>query len=265
MTTAAKRLQHQDVELAYWEHGSGDGPPLLLVHGFTGSSLDWADVVEPLARDRRVVTFDHRGHGESTNLGDEAAYSFEQLTDDLTALVDALELAPFDLLGHSMGGMVGMRYVLRDPAPVRSLILMDTAAQPHPAAIDWMKAGIDIARTQGMPALGEIIAPFVPEGMLRDRLLVKYGQMDAAAFAALGEELFGFDDVLSRLAALRMPVTVIVGENDAGLRPAADDLAATIPGAILNVIPNAAHSPQDENREHWLEAVQAHLARLPAR
>jgi pimeloyl-ACP methyl ester carboxylesterase len=263
--TTAKLLQHKNVELAYWEHGAGDGPPLLLVHGFTGSSLDWVDVVAELARDRRVVTFDHRGHGESTKFGDEADYSFELLTDDLTALVDALELAPFDFLGHSMGGMVAMRYVLRDPTPVRSLILMDTAARPHSATMDWLQGGIEIARTQGMTALSEIIAPFVPEGVTRDRLLAKYAQMDAAAFAALGEELFGFDDVLSRLATLSMPVTVIVGENDVGLRPAADDLTATIPGAVLNVIPDAAHSPQDENAEAWLAAVHGHLARLPAR
>src|SRR6478752_1793566 len=66
------------VDLAWESHG--DGPDtLLLVHGFTGSSLDWIDVVPLLSPHVRVVTYDHRGHGESTNTGDIATYTFSQL------------------------------------------------------------------------------------------------------------------------------------------------------------------------------------------
>ena len=74
------------IDLAHTVHG--DGFPLVLVHGFSGSSLDWADVVEPLARGRSVVTFDHRGHGGSPVTGDAATYTFDQLvTDGVTSLV----------------------------------------------------------------------------------------------------------------------------------------------------------------------------------
>jgi len=55
--------------------------------------------------------------------------------------------------------------------------------------------------------------------------------------------------------------TVLVGQHDDRLRDASDDLAAAIPGAVLVVIPDAAHSPQFENRQAWLDAVEAHLAR----
>ena len=58
-----------------------------------------------------------------------------------------------------------------------------------------------------------------------------------------------------------MPVTVIVGAEDLGLRPAADALHEAIPQSHLVVIPDAAHSPQDENPEAWLAAVRGHLAR----
>jgi pimeloyl-ACP methyl ester carboxylesterase len=252
------------IDLAY--DSTGDGVPLVLVHGFTGSSLDWSDVVEPLAGGRQVVTFDHRGHGESPNTGDAATYTFDQLVADMTVLLDDLELEPFDLLGHSMGGIVSMRYTLAHAERVRSLVLMDTAAGAAAGNADMMRAGIEMVRTQGTSALFELIQGFLGEGETADaqraRMKTKLGQMDPVAFTELGEELLTYPSILDQLAGLRIPTTVIVGVNDHGLRSAADDLAATIPGAELVVIPDAAHSPQDENRAAWLAAVEHHLTRV---
>jgi pimeloyl-ACP methyl ester carboxylesterase len=246
----------------------GDGFPLLLVHGFTGSSLDWTDVVEPLAHGRQVVTLDHRGHGESPNTGDAATYSFDQLVADMTRLVDQLGLERFDLLGHSMGGVVAMRYTLRHPERVRSLILMDTAAGAQPGAADLLRGGFELVRAQGMLALYAVIEPFLGTGeradVMRARQRTKLEQMDPVAFTQLGEELLTYPSILDQLATLDLPTTVIVGENDTGLRAAADALGATIPAAVLVVVPDAAHSPQDENRDAWLAAVEQHLTRANA-
>jgi pimeloyl-ACP methyl ester carboxylesterase len=255
------------VDIVHTIHG--DGFPLLLVHGFTGSSLDWTDVVEPLARGRRVVTLDHRGHGESPNTGDPVSYTFDQLVADMSRLVDRLGLERFDLLGHSMGGIVAMRYALLHPERVRSLVLMDTAAGAQAGAADMMRAGFELVRTQGMLALYEVIQPFLGTGeradVLRQRPRTKLEQMDPVAFTELGEELLTCPSILEQLTTIAMPTTVIVGEKDTGLRDAADALGATIPGAVLAVIAEAAHSPQDENRDAWLAAVEQHLARAAAR
>jgi pimeloyl-ACP methyl ester carboxylesterase len=117
-TSGRKQLTIGSVDLAYNDEGAG-APPLLLLHGYTGAASDFADVTPPLAASRRVVAYDQRGHGDSTNTGDAATYTFHQLTDDLTGFVDALDLAPIDLLGHSMGGIIAMRYVLAHPERVR--------------------------------------------------------------------------------------------------------------------------------------------------
>jgi pimeloyl-ACP methyl ester carboxylesterase len=251
------------VELAY--EVTGTGPPFVLVHGFTGSSLDWADVVDALATRSTVVMFDHRGHGESTNTADEASYTFAQLTDDFTALVDALDLEPFDLLGHSMGGAVVMRYALAHPDRVRSLVLMDTAGRAATTNPAFFRTGIELVRSKGMHALYEVIHPFLGDGtraeVRRTRVQTKFDQMDPAAFCALGEELLTYESLLPGLAQLDLPTTVIVGEHDNGLRDGADELAATIPGAMLCVVENAAHSPQDENRDGWLAAIDTHFRR----
>ena len=86
--------------------------------------------------------------------------------------------------------------------------------------------------------------------------------MDVEAFDALGRGLGDYPSMLERLGGeVTVPVTVIVGANDVGLRPAAEALHQAIPRSELVVIPDAAHSPQDENPSAWLAAVRAHLAR----
>jgi pimeloyl-ACP methyl ester carboxylesterase len=251
------------VDLAHATYG--EGFPLLLVHGFSGSSLDWVDVVEPLARRRRVITFDHRGHGDSPNTGDAPTYTFDQLLADMTSLVDRLGLDRFDLLGHSMGGIVAMRYALNHPERVRSLVLMDTAAGATSRTSDFMRGGIELVRAKGTRAVYDVVQLFLGTGeradVMRDRLCTKLEQMDPVAFVALGEELLSYPSRLDQLATVDIPTTVVVGENDNGLRPAADELAATVPGAVLVVVPGAAHSPQDENRAAWLDAIENHLSR----
>lgn len=255
------------VELAVRRHGHGD--PLVLLHGFTGSGRDWDGVVGPLSATREVITVDHRGHGGSTNTGDAATYAFDQLVADFAGVADELGLERFDLLGHSMGGIVAMRYALTHPGRLRSLVLMDTGAQASAddGSHQMMRGGFAVAREQGVMAVYELIAPFLGAGeagdAAREGVRRSYEQLDVVAFTTLGEELLVHGSVLPQLATLDVPTTVVVGEDDHGLRPAADDLAATIPGAVLEVIAGAAHSPQAEQPEAWLRVVEDHLGRRP--
>jgi pimeloyl-ACP methyl ester carboxylesterase len=172
-----------------------------------------------------------------------------------------------------MGGIVAMRYTIDHPDRVASLVPMDTAAAAAPDDINdnvgFMRTGIEIAGTQGMSALFDTInaaIPDIPELVeFREGLRYDLHAMDPLAFVAFGEELLAYASVLDRLADLRMPATVLVGENDAGLRDAAVAMATTIPDAVLEVIPGAAHSPQIENPAAWLEAVAGHFSRQSER
>jgi pimeloyl-ACP methyl ester carboxylesterase len=254
----------EGVELAVEVRGEGD--PLVLLHGYTGGAKDWDDVVGPLSADRQVITLDHRGHGRSTNTGDAATYRFDQLVDDFHVVVEHLDLPPFDLLGHSMGGIVAMRYALRHGERLRSQLQMDPGAQASPSqSAGFMRAGMELAREGGMPAVYEAIEPFLGDGeagaRLRAHVSAGYSAMDPVAFCELGEELLTHGSVLPELAHLDLPTTVLVGEQDTGLLGASDDLAATIPGAVLEVIADAGHSPQQDQPEAWLAVVRGHLAR----
>lgn len=256
-----------DVEITAETIGDGE-PPLVLVHGYIGSRDDWAKVAPKLAKQRRVITFDHRGHGDSTNVGDAAAYTFDNLVDDLETVIDTLGPAPVHLLGHSMGGVVAQRFALRHPESLKSLILMDTAAEttggiPH----DVIDALVATGRTDGMAVVAELILAYV-EGLGQHasehdkaRARAKFSVLDVEAVGAFGAELGSYPSMLGELSALELPVTVIVGENDTGLRDAADKLATAIPGATLVVIPGSGHSPQEDDPAAWLAAVEEHLTR----
>ena len=264
------------VELAVDDRGDpgSAATPLVLMHGFTGGRVDFADVIDDLALDRRVVAWDHRGHAGSTNTGDPSTYTFDQLADDAAGVVGALGLERFHLLGHSMGGIVAQRYALAHREQIRSLVLMDTAGAAMPALpASFVESTVAKGRSEGMGAVAARMRAFAadmpvpPDAKERilDRLEDKLTNMDVEAFDALGRALSEFPSMLERLGTeLTLPVTVIVGENDTGLRPASDALHAAIPGSELVVIPDAAHSPQDENPAAWLEAMRAHLTRSEA-
>lgn len=252
------------VDLEVVSLGSGESP-LLLLHGYTGCVLDWVDVMGPLARERRVIAYDHRGHGGSGHLADgEPAYSFDALVADLDALVDALGMSAFHLLGHSMGGVVAMRYALANRHRIASLVLMDTAASTQGGMpIEVVEGLAEIDRTAGRQAMVDAITGFVPPAteVLRERGLIKLNALDIEAFVGFARELDRYPSMLGELAGLDVPTTVICGSNDP-LVTACTELSEIIPGATLELLADAGHSPQEDQPQAWLAALARHFARL---
>jgi len=271
------RAKLGDVEIEWERAGSGDRP-FVLVHGFTGSRDDWADVLPALAELGPTVTLDQRGHGGSTNSGTPGAYSLEQLVRDLARFLDATGIERCDLLGHSMGGMVCLRLVLEHPERVASLVLMDTAPGPIAHQAPRIEIGGKIAREQGMAALFAAMRaqastdPNRPLAARRaeeamgparywERIRAKIEAMDPEAFATLGPLLVDHEGVEDRLGEIRCPTTVLVGAEDTAFLAPSRALEAGIAGARRVEIPGAAHSPQIENTGPWLAAIRDHLAR----
>jgi len=266
------RTRIGDVELEWDEHGGG-GATLALVHGYTGTRHDFEAHAAALADGRRVVAVDHRGHGGSTNTGDAASYTLERLADDLAAW---LEIAgggqPVDLLGHSMGGMLALRVVLARPALVRSLILMDTAAE-SPGAFTLPPEVAPLIRAHGLERMAALTPPRAEEKLLqtlkgeewlRENRRRRLSVMDPEAFLALFPLVFAGPGLLERLGEIAVPTTVIVGEHDEPFRAPSARLAAGIPGARLAVVEGAYHSPQHTHPEVWRALVLEHLARVSA-
>ena len=261
-----------DVELAVVEAGRG-GRPLLLVHGFTGAKEDFRDAVDPLAAAGHwVVAPDLRGHGGSTHLPGEGAYTLDRFVDDVLGLADALGWDRFDLLGHSMGGMVAQMVALRRPGAVSRLVLMDTGHGPVTGLDeDLLAVGIELCRADGVAAVLAVQkmgdAPL--ETPAHRRMVeegpgwVEYAKMLASSpdmWCSVVAQLTTVPDRLDDLRTLPMPTLVLVGEQDGPFRAPSEAMAAAIPDARLVVIPGGGHSPQFEAPDAWFDGVSSFLA-----
>ena len=118
-------IEAAGTRLAYRVWGSPGAPPLVLLHGLGEGAADWDGVAPAFATRWRVYAPDLRGHGRSDRPGD---YSVELMEADVLGFLDALELGRVDLIGHSMGGLVGYLLAGDHPERVRRLILEDVAA-----------------------------------------------------------------------------------------------------------------------------------------
>ncbi len=266
------------VDLAWSARGTSPAgtPTLVLCHGFTGSSHDFALEIDALAVDRRVVSLDQRGHGHSTKTGHLDGYTIEQLSADLAGLLEAVGEGPVDLLGHSMGGRVVMGLVVARPDLVHSLLLMDTSAWSFLPSDEETRSlvrgfinsfdpagGMPVALSMGGPE--DVLIEEQTSAEWRKEKDAIFAGMDAYAVKALGGALMGDDadddaSLRARLPSIDCPTTVIVGEHDHPLVDQAPALADEVANGRLTVVPGAYHSPQLTHPSAWRAAVREHLS-----
>ena len=273
-----RRFAFEDVEIAYTEV-EGSGPPLVLVHGLTGHRDDFLPQLPDLAESgRRVLVPDGRGHGDATHGGDASRFRFETLVEDLRAFLEGVGATPCDLLGHSFGGMVSLRFALAHPGLLRSLVLMDTAPfAPDGYARAGFEKGGAIAESRGMAFLQTRVerrARAMPSSHPPDVQTEKwadaywphqrrrYRAMDPAGYAALGIAMVEQTSLIDRLGELRLPVTAMVGDDDTNFLAGHDAFAQGIEGVHAVVIEDAGHHPHRENSSRWLRAMRGHFARV---
>lgn len=242
----------------------GEGHAVVLCHGLGGNHACWWRVAPILAEHHRVVTWDQRGFGNSTRR--TGRYGPQAAVDDLAELLDVLGLDRVHVLGQSMGGWVAMGFTLRYRERVRSLVLTDTLAGIFTEEIDSevQRAVGESADRMHSDRVGEHLA--LGESFCRTRpdLAFLYQEIssmgdkpaDAEVFRMLGEMRLPLDAV----GTLDLPVLLLVGEHDALCPPAAMRLVAgRIPGARLEVVADAGHSPYFERPEEWAGSVGAFL------
>jgi pimeloyl-ACP methyl ester carboxylesterase len=190
-------------------------------------------------------------------------------------LADALGWERFDLLGHSMGGMVAQLMVLEEPERIDRLVLMDTHHGPlDEIDAELVAAGVELARAEGLAAVQEVLKGFgdpldnpAHARLCRERdgyeewSDAKLLACSPSMYAAMVPRFTTVDDRLGDLASIDRPTLVVVGELDARFLRAAQAIAATIPGARLAVLAGGGHSPQFEATDAWRDAVDEFLLR----
>ena len=268
-----KKQKHNGIETAYRDTG-GDGIPFLLVHGFTGSMLDFEDEIEALGKHRRTIIMDQRGHGGSTNSREPSSYNLPTLVDDLLSFIDALNLQKLDILGHSLGGMVVMRAVLARPDLFRSMLLMDTSAEGLNGNMKLPESFYPVIREKGVQTLlGNMKErektpseqngiDYLGEAEHWRRIELKLTQMDPEAFIGLQVGLSDQVAVLEDLKTLHCPTTILLGENDTAFIEPSKRMYSRLSDSEYVEISYASHCPQYESAKGWRDTIQHHFMRL---
>jgi pimeloyl-ACP methyl ester carboxylesterase len=250
------------VRTRYRESGAErSGPPLVLIHGAGGSSVTWLGALRNLGRTRRCLAPDLPGHGQSAALaGGAAAVSIETYRAFIDGFCAALDVPRAVLVGHSMGGAVAIEMALGSPNRVAGLVLIATSARlaVSPAVFD----AIDhrFAQFPEMMAMTGF-SPSTPKDLaLR---LSRAGIQAPQAVVRADFEACNAWDARERIAAIRAPTLVMIGEDDL-LTPAKYGrlLADRIPGARLVAFPETGHMV---HLERAAEVVAAIASAQPSR
>ncbi len=236
----------------YYEDTGGGGPAVVFSHGLLWSTQMWRFQVAAFKGKHRCIAYDHRGQGRSeVALG---GYDMDTLSEDAAALIEKLVQGPVHFAGLSMGGFVGMRLAARRPQLVRTLALLDTAADPEPR--------LNLPKYKLLGLLVRLLGPRRLAGEIMKVMFAKSFLTDPAR-AALRQEmrdLLGANDVqgslratagvlgrqpvkVAELSQIRCPTLVISGAEDAAVVPARTRRTAEqIAGARFATIPRAGHT-----------------------
>jgi pimeloyl-ACP methyl ester carboxylesterase len=237
-----------------------EGRNFVLAHGAGGNHAVWFQQVPFFARYGRVITWDHRGFGRSTAVGGPTTPALA--TADLLALLDHLDVGQADLVGQSMGGWASLRLTLDQPSRVRKLVLANTPGGIATPELDeaWKGLGSGFLAAEALgrsPALAADFADRDPERAYLYQLLGGFGEPDLARVAP---GLVTARVERKELAQLRCPVLFVTGDRDTVFSPALIRAsAALVPGARLEEIAGAGHSPYFEDPDAWNRGVAAFL------
>jgi pimeloyl-ACP methyl ester carboxylesterase len=230
---------------------SGEGPPLVLVHGTTSDHSTWELVLPELQKHFTVYAMDRRGRGESGS-GDGRAYDIEREFEDVVALIDSIDRT-VALLGHSYGAICALEAALRS-GRVRGLVLYEgTFPVPEgtelypPEALDSVRSSLKADDREGaLTIFYHHIALISPEEIEMLRSLPIWAARVALA-PTIPREMRAFESYVSnfdpaRLANLRTPTLLLLGGDSPPLeRAAAEALDAALPDSRIAVMPHQAH------------------------
>jgi len=138
-------------------HGPIDGTPLVFLHGSLAAAVSYDGLCRSIARNRRVIAIDQRGHGESDRAAD---YGWERWVEDIALIVEALDLGVIDLVGHSMGAAHAARFAAVHPEMVRRLALLDGGFGPtnSPTEPEYWGRVAQLFPPDGFTTLGDYVA-----------------------------------------------------------------------------------------------------------
>jgi pimeloyl-ACP methyl ester carboxylesterase len=251
------RINRDGVGIYYEVHG--DGPPLLLTHGYSSTSAMWHGQVDALAKEHKLILWDMRGHGQSDYPDDPKAYSEVLTVGDMAAILDAVGAKRAIIGGLSLGGYMSLAFYRAHPQVARALLIIDTGPgfKKDDAREAWNARALATADKLDHEGLDML------KSATRERATASHRNARGLALAARGMLTQRDARVIELLPDIKVPSLVVVGADDAPFLAASDYMAAKIPGAQKVVIPAAGHAVNIDQPKAFIDAVTPFLKNLP--
>ena len=245
-----------------------EGPPsaqaLLLCNGLATDMAMWDRQVSEFSKNYRVITFDTRGHGETS--ATPPPYTLSMLVEDTRSLLDALGIEQVHYVGMSLGGMVGQAFAIRYPQRLLSLSLCDTAAKTNREVWEARIKQVEVAGIAPMiePSIVRwFTKPFRDANpALMDNIREMIKRVSHAGYLGGAGVVMEMNHV-DKLDKISTPTLIIVGRQDSSTPVAAsEEMHQHIAGAQLHIIEAAAHLPNIEQPEEFNRLLKQFLSRL---
>ncbi|MDE2687376.1 MAG: alpha/beta hydrolase [Chloroflexota bacterium] len=262
----------------YLEWGNPDNPPMLLLHGFAQTCHSWDFVALGFSDDYHVIVLDQRGHGDS-DWAPDGDYSPETQQKDISAVVDALGLEGFVLMGLSMGGRNSFTYAANNPGKVKALVIVDAAPQNMTQGTDNIRNFVQQDdELESVDAFVDRVLQFNPR---RDRQQVRGSILHNLKELPNGNWTWKYDRALRRpgrrmgsdpdteqrlwgyIRSLQCPTLLVRGgASDIVALDTADRMHQAIPNSRLATIEGAGHLVMGDSPSGFQNAVTEFIASL---
>lgn len=249
-------INSNGVRIYYETHG--EGPPVLLTHGYGAMGKMWDDQIAPISANHKLITWDFRGHGRTDSPDDQAEYTEAKSVGDMKQILDAVGAKKAVIGGLSLGGYLSLAFHHAHPERVRALVLCDTGPGFKDAASrqKWNDRSEVTAQTfekEGLAALDK-----------REHTNSRQ-HTSAVGLIRSARGMFRQHDsrIIESLGKIDVPTLVVIGENDAPLMAGCQYMARKIPGAKLVVVPRSGHYPNIDEPKIFNDALGEFLAGLP--
>jgi pimeloyl-ACP methyl ester carboxylesterase len=258
-----KKIILQDSTIAYVDQG--EGKPIVLLHGFCGSSRYWDHVIPVLSDGFRVITPDLPGHGQSDPL--QGNSTIENFADQIKKLLEALNLQEVTMFGHSLGGYITLAFAEKYSQQLNGFSLIHSTAFPDSEeAKKGRVANVQKVNQSGIYSLIDGLVPklFSPENQdenyVGEAMEIGYTTSAEGAIDALNA-MKDRPDRNSVLEAALLPVLLIAGEQDQ-IIPAEKTFSVSKSTIKHSTIKNSGHMSMYENPHDLILEIQNYLSSL---